>query len=226
MKSVRILLLAGTFLLPAAVTSAQTAPPAPAIGQPAAKPPGKKAESLLVLNAKGAKLEGKTLTLDAPAKSGIVFTDRPARHAGYLPLGEILALWTNGSFAKDPPNATISAFAEDGGQMADAVVTLMNPRVSGDKITFDVAVLEGNIDKANGPAVLFIDTIWFGMGGGDGIHYLGSSNTTGGTTPSIGTQTDNGTPQGWSNPAPDGTSRSTTPAWPDPAPLTVPPGSR
>lgn len=70
-------------------------------------------------------------------------------------------------------------------------------------------------------------TEWFGAGGGDGVHYLGSSNTTGGTTPSIGNQTDNGTPKGWSNPAPDGSPRSTTPpARPDPAPLTVPPGTR
>jgi hypothetical protein len=70
-------------------------------------------------------------------------------------------------------------------------------------------------------------TEWFGAGGDQGVHYLGSSQTTGSTTPSIGNQTETGTPKGWSNPAPDGTPpRSTTPARSDPAPLTVPPGSR
>jgi hypothetical protein len=115
--------------------------------------------------------------------------------------GELVDLWKTGSFAKDPPNATVSAFARDGSRVTDAVVVLRSPKVVGDKLTFDVAVLEGSLGDLDGPASVFIDTIWFGVGSG-GVNYLGQSQTTGGTDPAIGSASDTSTFSGWSNPAP------------------------
>ena len=60
---------------------------------------------------------------------------------------------------QDPPNATVSAAAKDGSSLRDAVVELRNPRLQGDRLTFDVRVLEGDLTGADGPAALFIDII-------------------------------------------------------------------
>jgi hypothetical protein len=181
-------------------SNAITAPAQKTIGMPSAR---KQSEALIVLNARGAKLAGATLTLEGVAPSAILFASRPARGAGHMLTAELVELWATGSFAKDPPNATVSAFAKDGSKVTDAVVVLRSPKVAGDRLTFDVAVLEGTLGDVDGPASVFIDTIWFGVGSG-GFHYLGQSQTTGGTTPAIGSASDTSTFSGWSNPAPDG----------------------
>ena len=204
-----------TVLLSAPVLApAQTASPAPApksASAPSVKTigvPSKRrgSESLIVLNSRAAKLMGQTLVLDGTSPSAILFTDRPARGAGHIATREVVDLWTSGSFAKDPPNATVSAFAKDGSAVSDAVVVLSKPRLEGDKLTFDVAVLEGDLGKSDGPAAIFIDTIWFGVGSG-GVTYLGQNQTTSGTSPAIGSRDDTSTYSGWSNPAPDGVAR-------------------
>jgi hypothetical protein len=41
----------------------------------------------------------------------------------------------------------------------DAVVVLKTPTVSGEQVTFDVQVLEGELAGADGAAVVFIDII-------------------------------------------------------------------
>ncbi len=185
---------------PPPLPNAITAPAQKTIGAPSTR---KYASSLIVLNARGATLAGQTLTLDGASPSAILFTSRPARGAGHISTPELLDLWKTGSFAKDPPNATVSAFAKDGSKVTDAVVVLRSPKRDGDKVVFDVQVLEGSLGNVDGPASVFIDTIWFGVGSG-GFHYLGQSQTTGGTTPAIGSRSDTSTMSGWSNPAPDG----------------------
>jgi len=205
--------LAG-FLMTPALASAQTATPSPAPKAASAAPmktigvPSKRkgSESLIVLNSNGARLSGQTLVLEGTSRSAILFNDRPARGAGHIDLREVVDLWSTGSFAKDPPNATVSAFAKDGSTVSDAVVVLTKPKLEGDKLTFEVAVLEGDLGKSDGPAAIFIDTIWFGVGSG-GVHYLGRSQTTGGISPDIGSRYDTSTTSGWSNPAPDGVPR-------------------
>ena len=85
--------------------SAQT----PSTGATSALPPGKssvKADmvpSLFVTNARGASLQGSTLTLTGISPSSIVFADRPVRAAGHLLTEHLLEEWSVGSFAKDPP---------------------------------------------------------------------------------------------------------------------------
>jgi hypothetical protein len=119
--------------------------------------------SLIVLNAHGASLQSQKLTLNGVAPNSIVFADRPVRAAGHVLTSHLLAGWAIGSnsFAKNPPNATVSVFSEDGSTVRDAVVVLKAPKLEGEQLTFDVQVLEGDLAGANGPASLFIDTADF-----------------------------------------------------------------
>ena len=102
--------------------------------------------SLIVLNARGASLQGQKLTLVGVAPNSIVFADRPVRSAGHVLTAHLLEEWGTGSdsFAKDPPNATVSVFSKDGSTIRDAVVVLKTPNLAGDQLTFDVQVLEGD----------------------------------------------------------------------------------
>jgi hypothetical protein len=115
--------------------------------------------SLFVLNARGATLQGQTLTLAGVSPNSIVFADRPVRAAGHLLTEHLLEEWSVGSFAKDPPNATVSVLSKDGASVRDAVVELRDPHLEGDRLTFDVRVLEGDLAGADGPASVFVDII-------------------------------------------------------------------
>jgi hypothetical protein len=64
-------------------------------------------------------------------------------------------------FAKDPPNATISVFKKGDTSVHDAVLVLKAPKLDGDRLTFAVQVLEGDLAGVDGPAAVFIDTADF-----------------------------------------------------------------
>ena len=115
--------------------------------------------SLFVMNARGASLQGQTLTLTGISPNSIVFADRPVRAAGHLMTAHLLEEWSAGSFTKDPPNATVSVLSKDGASVRDAVVELRDPHLDRDKLTFDVRVLEGDLMGADGPASVFVDII-------------------------------------------------------------------
>jgi hypothetical protein len=116
--------------------------------------------SLIVMNARAASLSDRSLVLDGVSTNAIVFADRPVRAAGHLLTGRVLEEWmSGGSFAKDPPNATVSVLSKDGTSVRDVVVELRNPRFQGDRLSFDVQMLEGDLAGADGPAAVFIDVI-------------------------------------------------------------------
>jgi hypothetical protein len=120
--------------------------------------------SLIVFNSRGATLQGGKLTLTGVAPVSIVFADRPHRAAGHDLTSRLLEEWAPdnkdaGSFTKDPPNATVSVFNKDGSGIRDAVVVLKTPKLEGDRLTFDVDVLEGDLTGGDGPAAVFIDII-------------------------------------------------------------------
>jgi hypothetical protein len=117
--------------------------------------------SLIVFNSRGANLQGGKLVLSGIAPNAIVFADRPVRAAGHDTTAHIVEDWDKGSdnFAKDPPNATVSGFTKDGSGVKDAVVVLRSPKLEGDKLTFDVDVLEGDLSGADGAAAIFVDII-------------------------------------------------------------------
>ena len=50
-------------------------------------------------------------------------------------------------------------FQKDGSGVADIVAVLKSPKLDGDKLTFDVSVIEGDLGQADGPATVFIDII-------------------------------------------------------------------
>jgi hypothetical protein len=131
--------------------------------------------SLIVINANGASLQGGTLTLNGVAPNSIVFADRPVRAAGHALTTHLLEEWSpsnqsDESFTKDPPNATISVFNNDGSKIRDAVVVLKTAKLEGDKLTFGVDVLEGELTGGDGPAALFIDRFGFGGFHAGGFH--------------------------------------------------------
>ena len=134
-----------------AQTPASASSPMKTIGQPSATGI---VPSLAVINATGAKLDGTTLTLSGVAASTIVFADRPVRAAGHVATEQFVMQWDpdKQSFAADPPNATISILGGDGSKVSDAVVTLKAAKLDGTNLTFDIAVLEGSLDGASGPA--------------------------------------------------------------------------
>jgi hypothetical protein len=158
-----------TALCSAGLASAQNAPASPAmktIGATASK--SEVVPSLIVLNSRGATLQGDVLTLTGVTPNAIVFADRPVRAAGHAMTADIIGEWgaatpgaqtaDNASFAKDPPNATVSVLNKDG-SVKDAVVVLKSPKLDGEKLTFNVQVLEGDLNGGDGPASIFIDII-------------------------------------------------------------------
>src|SRR6266568_1944331 len=142
---------------------AQNAPPShgmKTIGTSAAAAKPAIVPSLFVINSRGATLQGETLTLTGVSPGSIVFADRPVRSAGHQPTADVIAEWGSGddSFVKNPPNATVSVFSKDG-TVKDAVVVLKSPKLEGDKLTFNVQTLEGDLAGGDGGAALFIDII-------------------------------------------------------------------
>jgi hypothetical protein len=143
-------------------TAPSDTPPPKTIGVPSNSEAAKVEPSLIVMNATGATLADDKLTLTGLAPSAIIFADRPTRAAGHALTVHLLEEWgtaPDASFAKDPPNATVSAFSKDGSLTRDAVVVLKKPDLQGDKLTFEVQVLEGDLKDADGPASVFIDII-------------------------------------------------------------------
>lgn len=57
-------------------------------------------------------------------------------------------------------------------------MVLKTPKLDGDKLTFEVSVLEGDLSKATGPASLFID--WFAARGYGGRGFAGGVGYRGG----------------------------------------------
>jgi hypothetical protein len=157
----QVMIIAAPLCVPA-LTHAQTSTTAAAPGTPPLGKPSVKIDmvpSLFVMNAHGASLQGQTLTLAGVSPTSIVFADRPVRAAGHLPTEALLEEWTTGDFAKDAPNATVSVLSKDGLSAHDVVVELRTPHLDGDRLTFDVRVLEGDLAGADGPAAVFVDII-------------------------------------------------------------------
>ena len=118
--------------------------------------------SMIVLNARGAKLEGQKLTLDGISPNAIIFADRPVRSAGHALTAHLLEEWSSNapdSFAKTPPNATVSVFNKAKAGVVDAVVVLKSPKLEGDRLVFDVDVLEGNLTGGDGAVSVFMDIV-------------------------------------------------------------------
>jgi len=157
---------------------AQTPATPPANHTPLAKTIGEAGSqivpSLIVINSRGAVLQDGKLTMTGVMPSSIVFADRPVRAAGHTPTAHLVQEWSpEQTFADDPPNATVSVFSKDGGSVRDAVVVLKSAAIDGDRLTFDVDVLEGALTGGDGAAALFIDRFGFGGFRGGAVAFRG-----------------------------------------------------
>ena len=118
---------------------------------------------LFVQNARGVVFDQGTMTLKEVSPTTIFFSDRPQRIAGHFTTEEFVnEVWGEGkdNFVSDPPNATLSIFREDKGKLAaDVVVKLSHPRLQGNDLIYNVAILEGRMPEKGGECSLFIDII-------------------------------------------------------------------
>ena len=118
---------------------------------------------MFVQTAKEVEFKGNQMTLKGVSPSTVFFSDRPERVSGHLTIPAFLKEWDEGkdSFEKDPPNATLSIFTEKDVQYV--VVELMNPKLDGANLTYDVRVLQGNPPAKGGISSLFIDWVTVGF---------------------------------------------------------------
>ncbi len=117
-------------------------------------------EALFVQTARSLASDGdKTITLDGLSPSTLYFADRPQREVGHMPTKLFVDLWGDGenSFAIDPPNAVLSFADPDDRPPHDVVVTIRDPKLDGDSLSYQVDVLEGSMPSSTGPCALFID---------------------------------------------------------------------
>ena len=178
-RTFRMLISAAALFSAPTMALAQDAISAPA-QRTIGAPQNEMIPSLAVINSRGATLQGNLLTMTGVGSNSIVFADRPFRAAGHVLTKHFLKEWDEGSdsFAKDPPNATISVLGAEGDTVEDAVVVLKSPKLEGDNLTFEVSVLEGGLSKATGPASLFID--WFAARGYGGRGFVAGGGYRGG----------------------------------------------
>jgi hypothetical protein len=118
-------------------------------------------EALFVQSAQGVTSGDGALTLHGLAPSTLMFSDRPERIVGHLTSGQFIEGWGHGenSFLDDPPNAVLSFLDTEDEGPEDVVVTLTNPLLDGQDLTYTIDVLDGELPASTGPCSLFIDPI-------------------------------------------------------------------
>jgi hypothetical protein len=118
-------------------------------------------EALFVQSADGLTTNNGSVTFHGLAHATLFFADRPQRVVGHLSSRKFVDQWSEGedSFAEDPPNAVVS-FLEDGDTVPEEVtMTISDPRLDGDSLTYKVDVLDGTLPANAGPCSLFIDPV-------------------------------------------------------------------
>ncbi len=116
---------------------------------------------LFVQNAGGMVFDNGAITLRGVSPTTLFFSDRPMRIAGHYTTEEFVETWGEGkdSFLADPPNATLSIFEKEKDKLLDVVVKLSNPQLKGRDLTYNVAIIEGQMPAQGGVCSLFIDII-------------------------------------------------------------------
>jgi len=118
-------------------------------------------EALFVQSAHGLTTSKGSVTFHGLAHATIFFSDRPPRVVGHLTSKKFVDQWGEGedSFAEDPPNAVVS-FLEDGDTVPEEVtMTISDPHLDGDTLTYTVDILDGMLPTRAGPCSLFIDPV-------------------------------------------------------------------
>lgn len=100
-----------------------------------------------------------TLTLAGVSPVTLFFADRPDRIAGNMTTARFIPFWSTGtdSFLKDPPNADLSIM--ENGALRQTVVVLRDPALDGDRLTYQVTVIDGEMPASGAEVSVFIDVI-------------------------------------------------------------------
>lgn len=121
----------------------------------------KQADFLFVQTAKGMTFDKATgrMTLEGVSPVTVMFTDRPERIASHMRTVAFVPFWSKGkdSFLSDPPNADVSILAGD--KLQQIVVTLTDPVLDGDRLRYNVKILEGEMPAKAADVSVFIDII-------------------------------------------------------------------
>ena len=118
-------------------------------------------EALFVQSAHGLTTSKGSVTFHGLAHATLFFSDRPQRVVGHLSSRKFVDQWGEGedSFAEDPPNAVLS-FLEVGDTVPEEVtMTISEPQLDGDTLTYTVDILDGMLPASSGPCSLFIDPV-------------------------------------------------------------------
>ena len=110
-------------------------------------------EALFVQSAHGLTTSKGSVTFHGVAHQTLFFADRPQRVVGHLSSRKFVDQWGEGedSFADDPPNAVLS-FLEDGDMVPEEVtMTISDPQLDGDTLTYTVEILDGMLPASSGP---------------------------------------------------------------------------
>ena len=100
----------------------------------------------------------RRLTLENVSPAVTMFTDRPARMAEAIPATRFLTYWDQGganSFQSDPPNAGLTTIVN--GKLQTVTVKLTDPHPDGMTLTYQVQVIDGQLNKTGGTSSLFVD---------------------------------------------------------------------
>ena len=85
--------------------------------------------------------DGFTFTFTEDRDRVVMFTDRPARFAGHMPIDQFLSLWgENGTFEEDPPNAEVELVTA-GGEQHLASVEILTAVADGDSLALHTVPL-------------------------------------------------------------------------------------
>ncbi|MEA3419669.1 MAG: hypothetical protein U9Q90_09770 [Campylobacterota bacterium] len=117
------------------------------------------ADWLFVQNSKSITYADGKLTLKGVNPVTVMFTDRPVRAAEHMKTEQFIPFWSEGkeSFLKDPPNAALSFLDHE--KMEDVVVTLHDPVLKGENLTYRVDIIDGDLPASAEHASLFIDVV-------------------------------------------------------------------
>ncbi|MDQ6437209.1 hypothetical protein RB623_24410 [Mesorhizobium sp. LHD-90] len=119
------------------------------------------ADFLFVQTAEAMRFDKTTskLTLEGIGGTTLFFADRPERVAGNMKTTAFIPFWSKGkdSFLSDPPNADLSIL--EGTDLRQVVVVLEQPELDGDKLSYTVKIVGGEMPEKGTDVSVFIDII-------------------------------------------------------------------
>jgi hypothetical protein len=149
-----------TFLAALSGLAASLIPFKIAVGQSTSKTE-QQADFLFVQTAKSMLYDSATkkLTLSGISPVTLAFSDRPERIAANMTTEAFIPFWSKGkdSFLSDPPNADLSIL--EGQTLQQVVAVLKDPVLEGDRLTYTIEVVDGDIPANGNNVSVFIDII-------------------------------------------------------------------